>query len=608
MDRRERRRSAQHVSSSSQHRERRGARRVRRREQVESTRTCCAVDPPELPSAFPTAPNTTRPASTSSTYQQQTTQARPRDRRGRRRRSTTANANASVERSPRRCASTAAPRCSRCCSRSLLIWFVSRAVVRPLRKLTAAAREMSQRQLPRSSSRCAPVARSSAIEPVRIEVQSEDEIGELAQAFNDVEAVTLQVAQEQSAAAAQGHGRPVREPRPPQPEPGASVSSSCSTTSSATSTTPPRSTRCSSSTTWPPACAATRRACSCSRARSSRASGSSRSRLLDVVRAAAAEIADFPRVELVGVDDDLAVSGRAVVRHRAPPRRAARERDVVLAAGRPPSSCRAPISATGFVLAVSDQGIGMPPDRIAEANQLLAKPPVVGLALSRALGLHVVGVAGGPSRHHVELRPGAPVGLVALVTLPTAVLEREAAPRRRRRPCSPRTTRPTASRPTARRAPRGVASRRRAAGGGVALRGSGRPVPPTRPDARRARRRARRSAPRRARRRRDRPSTRRAARGTAAPCLRRLRRCGAADRSAARRVRRRPRRRARVRRSHVRRARHSTRRRVDGAAVDDAPARRPIAEEPFDDAPLPTRVPGHHLSHQPTGSATTRSP
>ena len=30
----------------------------------------------------------------------------------------------------------------------LLIWFVSRAVVGPVRRLTAAAREMSQRQLP----------------------------------------------------------------------------------------------------------------------------------------------------------------------------------------------------------------------------------------------------------------------------------------------------------------------------------------------------------------------------------------------------------------------------------------------------------------------------
>ena len=30
------------------------------------------------------------------------------------------------------------------------------------------------------------------------------------------------------------------------------------------------------------------------------------------------------------------------------------------------------------------------------------------------------------------------------------------------------------------------------------------------------------------------------------------------------------------------------------------PARAPVADEPFDDAPLPTRVPGQHLSHHPT--------
>jgi hypothetical protein len=81
------------------------------------------------------------------------------------------------------------------------------------------------------------------------------------------------------------------------------------------------------------------------------------------------------------------------------------------------------VSATGFVLAVSDQGIGMAPDRIAEANVLLANPPVVGLAMSRALGLHVVGSLAQRHGITVELRPGAPGGVVALVALPTAVLE-----------------------------------------------------------------------------------------------------------------------------------------------------------------------------------------
>jgi hypothetical protein len=149
--------------------------------------------------------------------------------------------------------------------------------------------------------------------------------------------------------------------------------------------------------------------------------------LIDVVRAAAAEIADFPRVELVGIDDDLAVSGRAVsdVAHLLA------ELLENATSFSPPDSAvvvSGAVGATGFVLAVSDQGIGMPPERIAEANHLLAKPPVVGLALSRALGLHVVGSLAARHGILVELRPGAPRGLVALVTLPTAVLEPRAVP------------------------------------------------------------------------------------------------------------------------------------------------------------------------------------
>ena len=81
----------------------------------------------------------------------------------------------------------------------LLIWFVSRAVVGPVRRLTAAAREMSQRQLPalvESLRTGGDVERGRSRRASRC--KSEDEIGELAQAFNDVEAVTMQVAHEQS--------------------------------------------------------------------------------------------------------------------------------------------------------------------------------------------------------------------------------------------------------------------------------------------------------------------------------------------------------------------------------------------------------------------------
>jgi hypothetical protein len=68
----------------------------------------------------------------------------------------------------------------------------------------------------------------------------------------------------------------------------------------------------------------------------------------------------------------------------------------------------------------------MTTDRIDEANTLLRNPPVVGLALSRALGLHVVGALAKRHGIAVELRKGAPSGTVALVALPKSILEARA--------------------------------------------------------------------------------------------------------------------------------------------------------------------------------------
>ena len=69
------------------------------------------------------------------------------------------------------CGDTAASRSSRCCSRSLLIWFVTRAVVRPVRKLTAAARDMSGRRLPQLVESLRTGGDVSLIEPVIVEVE-----------------------------------------------------------------------------------------------------------------------------------------------------------------------------------------------------------------------------------------------------------------------------------------------------------------------------------------------------------------------------------------------------------------------------------------------------
>jgi signal transduction histidine kinase len=302
-----------------------------------------------------------------------------------------------------------------------LMWLVARAVIRPLRNLADGAREISQVQLPQLVEQLRVGGDVSDAPLTHIAVSSHDEIGELAQAFEDVQAVTVEVAREQSRLLRKGMGdlfvnlarrnqsllerqlellddleRNEHDP--------AALDALFKLDHMAT-----RMRRNAESLLV--------------------LSGAEQPRqwqqpiaLLDVVRAAAAEIADFPRVELVGIADDLAVSGRAVadVAHLlaellenatsfSPPDTA------VVVSGAPTS--------TGFVLAVSDQGIGIPPERVREANELLARPPAVGLALSRALGLHVVASLAARHRIGVELRAGAPIGMVALVTLPADVLE-----------------------------------------------------------------------------------------------------------------------------------------------------------------------------------------
>ncbi len=305
-----------------------------------------------------------------------------------------------------------------------LMWFVSKAVVGPVRRLTAAAREMSQQQLPALVESLRTGGDLSAITPTHIDVTSEDEIGELAQAFNDVETVTLEVAQQQSVLLQKGMGdlfvnlarrnqsllerqlELLDELERNEHDPGA-LDALFKLDHMAT-----RMRRNAESLLV--------------------LSGSEQPRqwhevigLLDVVRSAAAEIADFPRVELVGIDERISVSGRAVsdVSHLL-----AELLENATAFSSPDTAVvvSGAITKSGFVLAITDQGIGMTTDRIDEANTLLRNPPVVGLALSRALGLHVVGALAKRHGIAVELRKGTPSGTVALVALPKSILEARA--------------------------------------------------------------------------------------------------------------------------------------------------------------------------------------
>ncbi|MEI2654493.1 MAG: ATP-binding protein [Microthrixaceae bacterium] len=72
----------------------------------------------------------------------------------------------------------------------------------------------------------------------------------------------------------------------------------------------------------------------------------------------------------------------------------------------------------GYVISISDYGVGMAPDRLEVANRLLASPPPVGLALSRSLGFVVAGTLANRHGITVHLAASASGGVTAEVTLP----------------------------------------------------------------------------------------------------------------------------------------------------------------------------------------------
>jgi signal transduction histidine kinase len=141
--------------------------------------------------------------------------------------------------------------------------------------------------------------------------------------------------------------------------------------------------------------------------------------LLDVVRAAIAETEDLERV-VFAVDERLAVLGNNVADlthllaelvenavHFSPP-----EASVII-------RTRPYLQTPGaHVLTVEDWGVGMRPEDLAEANDLLINPREVDLSVSQRLGLHVV--ARLAQRHHIEvsLTPTPGCGVTSAIVLP----------------------------------------------------------------------------------------------------------------------------------------------------------------------------------------------
>jgi len=149
--------------------------------------------------------------------------------------------------------------------------------------------------------------------------------------------------------------------------------------------------------------------------------------LVDVLRAAVSEIEQYERVA-PNIQPGISVRGQSVndVVHLLS--ELAENATTFSPADTPVDVSGHLLNSGGALLDITDRGVGMDADEMAHANWRLDNPPVVDVAVSRRMGLFVV--ARLASRHgiRVRLRPGSVGGLTALVWLPDEVITREAFP------------------------------------------------------------------------------------------------------------------------------------------------------------------------------------
>ncbi|KUN41269.1 hypothetical protein AQJ30_02925 [Streptomyces longwoodensis] len=143
--------------------------------------------------------------------------------------------------------------------------------------------------------------------------------------------------------------------------------------------------------------------------------------LVDVFRAAASEVEQYERIELVAVPA-VEITGRAVndlvhllaellenATSFSPPQTRVEVKGVSLPDGR-------------ALIEIHDTGIGLSPEGLLEINERLASPPTVDVSVSSRMGLFVVGRLSQRHGIRIQLRPSDSAGTTALVMLPMHVV------------------------------------------------------------------------------------------------------------------------------------------------------------------------------------------
>jgi signal transduction histidine kinase len=146
--------------------------------------------------------------------------------------------------------------------------------------------------------------------------------------------------------------------------------------------------------------------------------------LVDVLRAALSEIEQYERVTL-NVQPGIAVRGQAVSDVVHLTAELVENATSFSAADTPVTIAGHLLSSGGVLLEITDQGVGMGAEEMAHANWRLDNPPVVDVAVSRRMGLFVVARLAARHGIRVRLRPAASGGLIALVWLPDETIMHE---------------------------------------------------------------------------------------------------------------------------------------------------------------------------------------
>ncbi len=141
----------------------------------------------------------------------------------------------------------------------------------------------------------------------------------------------------------------------------------------------------------------------------------------DVLRAAQSEVEQYTRIEFGVVDRDVEVEATAVndVVHLV-----AELLDNATSFSAPDSAVVVDARRVGdrAIVQIEDRGIGMSSDVLDEVNERLAAPPLVDVAVSRMMGLVVVGRLASRLGIRIELRPARQRGTVADVEIPASIL------------------------------------------------------------------------------------------------------------------------------------------------------------------------------------------